>query len=195
MVALLYMLDTTRVNGKTVWCLKSNSAISRTSSYDFSWNQAKALALPHIQRRSLNDLASTVQLKIKMFLRTAFLAVVPKPKVKRRFTGAGQRRRCQLHLTHSTQRQKRTMPPNQMNSVNHVVSVFTCNIQYEFAVVAYNETLFHISYLLCLAFRLFSSTIVFYTRLEVIKLAFLDNKSRYICSILANFIFTFEIKC
>ena len=38
MVALLYILDTTRVNGKTVWCLKSNSAISRTSSYDFSWN-------------------------------------------------------------------------------------------------------------------------------------------------------------
>ena len=82
-----------------------------------------------------------------------------------------------------------------MNSANHVVSVFTCNIQYEFAVVAYNGTLFHISYLLCLAFRLFSSTIVFYTRLEVIRLAFLENKSRYICCILANFIFTFETKC
>ena len=54
MVALLYMLDTARVNGRTVWCLKNDSDISRTSSYHFSWNLAKALALPHVQRRSLN---------------------------------------------------------------------------------------------------------------------------------------------
>ena len=36
MVALSYMLDTTRVNGKTVWCFKNDSDISSTSSYDFS---------------------------------------------------------------------------------------------------------------------------------------------------------------
>ena len=36
MVALSYMLDTARVNGKTVWCLKNDSDISRTSSYNFS---------------------------------------------------------------------------------------------------------------------------------------------------------------
>ena len=33
-------------------------------------NSAKALALPHVQRRSLNGLASSLQLKIKMFLGT-----------------------------------------------------------------------------------------------------------------------------
>ena len=32
--------------------------------------------------------------------------------------------------------------------------------------------------------------IVFYTSLEVIKLAFLENKCRYVCCIFANFIFT-----
>ena len=60
--------------------------------------------------------------------------------------------------------------------------------------VAYNEILFYVSYSLCLAFRLCSSMIVFYTSLEVIKFAFLENKSRFIYCIFANFIFTFETK-
>ena len=89
MVALLYMLDTARVNEKTVWCLKNGSDIPSTSSYDFSWNLTKALTLPHVQPRNLNGLASSVQLKIKMFLGTALLVDVPVPKVERRFTGTG----------------------------------------------------------------------------------------------------------
>ena len=39
----------------------------------------------------------------------------------------------------STQRHKRTMPQNQLNSANHVVSQFTGNIQCEFAMVAYSD--------------------------------------------------------
>ena len=46
--------------------------------------------------------------------------------------------------------------------------------------VAFNEILFYISYSLRLAFRLCSSMIVFYTSLAVIKLSFLENKSRYV---------------
>ena len=82
------------------------------------------------------------------------------------------------------------MPQNQLNSANHVVSVFAGIIQCEFAMVAYNEILFYISYSLCLSFRLYSSLVIFYTSLEVIKLAFLVNNGRYVCYILANFKFT-----
>ena len=89
MVALLYMLDTARVNEKIVWCLKNDSDILSTPSYDFSRNLTKALALPHVQRRNLNGLASSVQLKIKMFLGTALLVDEPVPKVEKRFTGTG----------------------------------------------------------------------------------------------------------
>ena len=95
----------------------------------------------------------------------------------------------------AAQRKKRTMPKNHMNSANHVVSVFAGNTQCEFAMVPYNEILFYISYSLCLAFRLCSSMIVFYTSLQVIKLAFLEIKSGYVCFIFANFIFIFETKC
>ena len=86
------------------------------------------------------------------------------------------------------------MPQNHLNNADHVVSVFAGSIQCEFAMVADNEILFYISYSLCLAFRLCSSMIVFYTSLKVIKLAFLKKKSRYICCTFANFIFTFETK-
>ena len=99
MVVLSYMLDTARINGKTVCCLKNDSDISSTSSYDFSWNLATALALSHVQQRSLNGLASSVQLKKKkIFLGTALLVDEPVPKVERRFTGTGQNRRFQLHM-------------------------------------------------------------------------------------------------
>ena len=92
------MLDTPRVNRKTVWCLKNDLDISNTSSYDFSWNLIKAMTLPHAQRKILNGLASSVQLKIRMFLGTGLLVDEPVPKVERRFVGTGQRRRCQLQM-------------------------------------------------------------------------------------------------
>ena len=68
------------------------------------------------------------------------------------------------------------MLQNRLNNTDHVVSVFSGDIQCEFAMVADTEILFYISYSLCLTFRLCSSMIVFYTSLEVIKLAFLKNK-------------------
>ena len=177
-----------------MWSLINDSNISTTSSCDLSWNLAKALALPHVQQRSLNSLAYSVQFKMKIFAGTAFLVDEPVPKVEKRFTGTEQRRRCQLHMANCHTETEKDMPQNQLNSANHVVSVFAGNIQCKFAMVAYNEILFYISYSLCLTFCLCSSMIAFYTSLEVIKLAFLENKSRYVCCIFANFIFTFETK-
>ena len=60
--------------------------------------------------------------------------------------------------------------------------------------VSYNEISFYISCSLCLAFRLCSGMNILYTSLEVIKLAFLENESRYVCCMFANFIFTSETK-
>ena len=198
MVALSYMLDTARVSGKSVRCLKSDSDIWSTFSYDFSWNLAKALALLQVQGRRLNGLASRVQLKIKIFRGTALLIDEPIPRENSQKPDKGEDVNYTWPVT--TQRQKRSMPQNQLNSANHVFWVFAGNIQCELAMVGYNEILFYISYLLCLAFRLCSSMIVFYSipivlyRLEVIKLAFLENKSRYVSCIFADFIFTFEAK-
>ena len=94
-----------------------------------------------------------------------------------------------------TKTEKENAPKPTGQCQYHMVSVFARNIQCEFAMVAYNEILIYISYSLCLAFRLCSGMIVFYSSLEITKLAFLENESRYICCIFANFIFTFETKC
>ena len=77
------------------------------------------------------------------------------------------------------------MSQNQLNSSNHVVSVFAGNMQCEFAMVAQNEILLYISYSLRSAFRLCSSMIILYTSLEAIKVAFLENEIRYVCYISA----------
>ena len=113
------MLNTARVNGKTMWCFKNDSDVSSISSHGFSWNLVRALALQHVQRRSLNGLASSVQLKIKMFLETALLVDVPVPKVERRFTGTGKSRRCQLHMANchtKTEKDSATISTEQCQS-------------------------------------------------------------------------------
>ena len=41
---------------------------NKSSSYEFGWNLARAIALPHDYRRKLHGLTSVVQLKMKMLL-------------------------------------------------------------------------------------------------------------------------------
>ena len=68
----------------------------------FIWLQlefGKYLDSSTCKRISFNVLASSVQLKIEMFLGTALLLDEPVSKVARRFTGTGQKRRCQLRMT------------------------------------------------------------------------------------------------
>ena len=43
-------------------------AQKKSSSYDFGWNLARAIALPHVYRRKLHGLMSLVQLKMKILL-------------------------------------------------------------------------------------------------------------------------------
>ena len=52
-----------------------------------------------------------MQLKIKMFLGTTLLVEEPVPKVERRFTGTGQRRRCQLHMANRHTRTEKGNAP------------------------------------------------------------------------------------
>ena len=110
------MMGTARGNEKTMWCLKNDSDVSGTSSYDFSWNLAKALALPLVQRRSLNGLAFSVPLKIKVFLAAALLVNEPVPKVERR---------CQLHMANfHTKTEKDNAPKSNEQCQSCGISIF-----------------------------------------------------------------------
>ena len=140
----------------------------------------------------MNGLASSVQLKIKMFLGTALLVDEPVPKAERRFTGTGQRRRCQLHMVSChTKKEKDNAPKSTEQCQSCGINIFWEHLMRVCHVcLQWNFTFYFIFIVLSFSF----SMIVFYTSLEVIKLAFLENKSRYVCCIFANFIFTFETK-
>ena len=84
-IVLHYMLDTARVNAKTIWCIKSGIDHHKLKSYNFGWDLAKTLTMPYVIRRDLNGLGLMVQLKGNLFLGTAFVVLEPKPKIEKRF--------------------------------------------------------------------------------------------------------------
>ena len=45
MVVLYYMLDTTRVNSKTLWCMKNKIDISKHKTFDFTGQLANELCV------------------------------------------------------------------------------------------------------------------------------------------------------
>ena len=81
MIVLYYMLDTARVNAKTIWCIKNGIDHHKLKSYNFGWDLAKTLTMPHVIRRDVNGLGLMVQLKRNLFLGTAFVVPEPKPKI------------------------------------------------------------------------------------------------------------------
>ena len=68
-----YLLDTARVNAQTIWSLnqkpKTKKDPRQTNSFEFGIKLARALVLPHVERRPLNGLQIPIQLKMSMFLK------------------------------------------------------------------------------------------------------------------------------
>ena len=75
MIVHFYMLDTARVNAKTIWCIKNGIDHHKLKSYNFGWDLAKTLTMPHVIRRDVNGLGLMVQLKKKIVPQHSF--VVP----------------------------------------------------------------------------------------------------------------------
>ena len=96
MIVLYYMLDTARVNAKTIWCIKNGIDHHKLKSYNFGSDLAKTLTMSHVIRRDVNGLGLMVQLKRNMFLGTAFVVPEPKPKIKKRFECTAKRKNMQF---------------------------------------------------------------------------------------------------
>ena len=48
MVVLYYMVDTTRVNSKTLWCMKNKIDIRKHKTFDFTWQLANELCVRQV---------------------------------------------------------------------------------------------------------------------------------------------------
>ena len=111
MIVLYYMLDTARVNAKTIWCIKNGIDHHKLKSYNFGWDLAKTLTMPHVIRRDVNGLGLMVQLKRNLFLGTAFVVPEPKPKIEKRFECTAKRKKCVIHQANfSTKQEKDNCP-------------------------------------------------------------------------------------
>ena len=66
-VCLAYLLDTIRVNSTTVYALNNGTNPKKQNSFNFGFELAKCLIMPHINRRSRNGLTSIVLRKIMLF--------------------------------------------------------------------------------------------------------------------------------
>ena len=97
MIVLYYMLHTARVNAKTIWCMKNGIDHHKPESYNFDWDPAKTLKMPHVICRDVSRLGVMVQLKRNLFLGTAFVVPEPKPKIEKRFECTAKRKKiCNL---------------------------------------------------------------------------------------------------
>ena len=106
MIVLYYMLDSARVNAKTIWCIKNRIKIN------FGWDLAKTLTMPHVIRRDVNGLGLMVELKRKLFLGTAFVLPEPKPKIEKRFEcTAKKKKKCAIHLANCRTKQEKDNCP------------------------------------------------------------------------------------
>ena len=107
MIVLYYMLDTARVNAKTIWCIKNGIDHHKLKSYNFGWDLAKTLTMPHVIRRDVNGLGLMVQLKKNLFLGTVFVVPEPKPKIEKRFECTAKRKKCVIHQANCRTKQEK----------------------------------------------------------------------------------------
>ena len=129
MVALFYMLDTSRVNEKTISCLKHKEDILKFSSYDFGWNLAKAYALPDVCREKLHSLMSTVPLKMKMFVRIALEVSLSQSQTSKTDTSVQAKREYVKYTRISLEiRVKKIIPQCPKSNASHVVKVLVEHI-------------------------------------------------------------------
>ena len=123
MIVLYYMLDTTRVNAKSIWCIKEGIDFNRIKSYDFGWDLAKCLAMPHVTRRNLNGLSAMVQLKMNLFLGKTLEQPEPKPEIEAKFDCVGKRKKCKLHYMNCRTMKEITVL-NLLSNAKYVVKAY-----------------------------------------------------------------------
>ena len=129
MIVLYYMLDSARVNAKTIWCIKNRIKIN------FGWDLAKTLTMPHVIRRDVNGLGLMVELKRKLFLGTAFVLPEPKPKIEKRFECTAKKIKKNVQFTWQTaeQNKKKIIAQGQLRNANLVEIVSVENIHSVYA--------------------------------------------------------------
>ena len=133
MIVLYYMLDLAHVNAKTIWCIKNGIDHHKLKSYNFGWDLAKTLTVPHVICRDVHGLDLMIQPKRNLFLDTAFVVPEPKPKIKKRFECTAKRKNVQFTSQTVEQNKKKIIVQGQLSNANLVEIVYVENIHSVYA--------------------------------------------------------------
>ena len=72
-IAFSYVLDTCRVNAGTIMAMNKGEDPKKQNSFMFGWDLGMSLVLPHVQRRSWNNLPRSITDKIEVILKNSDL--------------------------------------------------------------------------------------------------------------------------
>ena len=67
-IAIYHIVDTVRVNSKTVWCLSQKQEPQKCNTHQFAWKLASALVKPFMEQRDLNGLSKSIVANINNIL-------------------------------------------------------------------------------------------------------------------------------
>lgn len=93
---LAYILDTCRVNAQTVMALTQDTHPSKVNTFNFGWELAWALIMPHVRSRAQVGLPKSVKMRVDMLLmsRDEGLDEAEAGPSVQNYSGKGMRKRC-----------------------------------------------------------------------------------------------------
>ena len=116
-VALFYMLDTIRVNSKTIWCIKQGLDVQKFKTFDFAWELAIQLIKPFIRSRNINGLPRMTLERMERVLGEK-IQVAPQANGKRKqfpYPHTDERQRCKQCEKGSSKQEKSNLPKTKEN--------------------------------------------------------------------------------
>ena len=116
-VALFYMLDTIRVNSKTIWCIKQGPDVQKFKSFDFAWELAMQLLKPFIRSWNISGLLRMTLERMERVLGEK-IQVAPQTNGKRKqypYPHTDERRRCKQCEKGSSKQEKSNLLKTKQN--------------------------------------------------------------------------------
>ena len=106
LVAFYYILNTIRVNSKTLFCIKKGLDMKKENIFDLAFELAKSFTYPFIEQRRINRLRKSATRKIDFVLnRQSLLPTVS--KIERRFPYSCYIRKCFVCVEKSTTKKEK----------------------------------------------------------------------------------------
>ena len=106
LVAFYYILDTIRVNSKTLFCIKKGLDVKKENTFDLAFELVKSLTYPFVEKRRINGLGKNVTQKTGFVLNRQSIHPTVS-KIERRFPYSRCKRKCFMRVEKSNTKKEK----------------------------------------------------------------------------------------